>query len=51
MKSKMISLLPVEDSLRMDTFKINGNDVWFSPVYNKNPIILFKRKITLANTG
>ena len=34
----MISILLGEDSLRMDTFKIKGNDVWFSPEYHKDPI-------------
>jgi hypothetical protein len=26
----------------MDTFKINGNDVWLSPVYNRNPVIFIQ---------
>ena len=38
----MISLLLGEDSLRLDTFKIKGNDVWFSPGYRKDPIIFIQ---------
>ncbi len=28
-----------ESPAKMDTFKLNKSEVWFSPVYNRNPII------------
>ena len=40
--AKMISLLLGEASRRIDTFKIHGNEVWFSPEYNKNTVIFIQ---------
>lgn len=34
-----ITILLGESSVKMDTFQVKENELWYSPSYNKNPII------------